>query len=103
MQSGRRAGDELVVSHSSVRHDMALHAARAIATTHCTSVEISRGDGGDAGRGAALSARSETLSALELKLRPEEEIALVCVTFYDPPGPKDDERAIGLANIRVGL
>lgn len=92
------------VSMASVEHNIAAYETRAIATTHCTAVKLARGGGSaDAGRVATFLPRSPTLDELALSLHPDEEIAAVTVTFYDRPRVKDDERAIGLANIRLGL
>ena len=93
------------VTLASVEHSMAAYEARAVATTHCTAVKLARSGGSDmdTGRVATFLPRSPTRDELALSLRPDEEIAAVTVTFHDRARVKDDERAIGLANIRLGL
>jgi hypothetical protein len=94
LKIGPRASSWL--SPGAFGHDAAFDAA-AIATTHCTSVCLVREA---AERGLRVCRPSESLAAMSLALRPDDEICSVTLTLHDR-GRKDDGCALGVANVRV--
>lgn len=77
--------------------------ARAIETVHCTTVclvPISTATGEQL---ATRIVESDMRTVLTLTLCPGEEMASVSIAFNDQTTHKDDEKAIGLANIRVSV